>query len=387
MRVTAADARGTSATTRARRSSSGRAPDGARRPQRGRQDEPPRGDLLRLHRRARRGPRNDRELVRRGADDGARDRVDRRPRTAPPTCSRWGSTPGDGEVAAGRRRGLWTACRAAPARPLLERLPARAPRAGEGRARRAGAPTSTSLVAALWPARAETRAALLARARPAQRAARPDPRRRRRRPTRSTPGTPSWPATGVRADGRPRARPSALLAPLFAGRAARARACPSEAGAGVPPALGRRRRGRASRRSCAERREADIERGFTAHGPHRDDLAPRARRRAPCAPTAPRASSGSRCWRCCSPSATCSPTERGRPPLMLLDDVMSELDSARRELLAELLRAEGPERADHHRARPRARRLGDPAWPWSTWRPARPGRACTRSRSGREADR
>ena len=32
---------------------------------------------------------------------------------------------------------------------------------------------------------------------------------------------------------------------------------------------------------------------------------------------------------------------RGAPPLMLLDDVMSELDSARRERLAALVRADG----------------------------------------------
>jgi DNA replication and repair protein RecF len=32
---------------------------------------------------------------------------------------------------------------------------------------------------------------------------------------------------------------------------------------------------------------------------------------------------------------------RDRPPLMLLDDVMSELDRSRRELLAELLREGG----------------------------------------------
>ena len=32
---------------------------------------------------------------------------------------------------------------------------------------------------------------------------------------------------------------------------------------------------------------------------------------------------------------------RGRAPLMLLDDVMSELDADRRELLAELLRSGG----------------------------------------------
>ena len=32
---------------------------------------------------------------------------------------------------------------------------------------------------------------------------------------------------------------------------------------------------------------------------------------------------------------------RGRPPLMLLDDVMSELDATRRERLGELVRAGG----------------------------------------------
>ena len=32
---------------------------------------------------------------------------------------------------------------------------------------------------------------------------------------------------------------------------------------------------------------------------------------------------------------------RGRPPLMLLDDVMSELDATRRERLADLVRAGG----------------------------------------------
>ena len=41
----------------------------------------------------------------------------------------------------------------------------------------------------------------------------------------------------------------------------------------LPPALACRRRGRSSRRSSAERTDADLERGFTGHGPHRDDLA------------------------------------------------------------------------------------------------------------------
>jgi recombinational DNA repair ATPase RecF len=47
--------------------------------------------------------------------------------------------------------------------------------------------------------------------------------------------------------------------------------------------------------------------------------------------------------------------ERSRPPLMLLDDVMSELDLARRELLASELRRRRPERGHRNRARARAR--------------------------------
>jgi DNA replication and repair protein RecF len=90
----------------------------------------------------------------------------------------------------------------------------------------------------------------------------------------------------------------------------------------------------------AERRAADLERGFTAHGPHRDelqlllgDVALRAygsqgQQRAALLALlfAERALLASR---------------RARPPLMLLDDVMSELDAERRELLADLLRSGG----------------------------------------------
>ena len=54
---------------------------------------------------------------------------------------------------------------------------------------------------------------------------------------------------------------------------------------------------------------------------------------ASCASTAPRASSASPCSPCCSPSARRSPRSAGALPLMLLDDVMSELDGERRELL------------------------------------------------------
>jgi DNA replication and repair protein RecF len=90
----------------------------------------------------------------------------------------------------------------------------------------------------------------------------------------------------------------------------------------------------------AERRQADLERGFTAHGPHRDDLqllldgvalrayGSQGQQRAALLALlfAERELLGSR---------------RGRAPLMLLDDVMSELDAQRRELLADLLRSGG----------------------------------------------
>jgi DNA replication and repair protein RecF len=89
-----------------------------------------------------------------------------------------------------------------------------------------------------------------------------------------------------------------------------------------------------------ERRGADIQRGFTAHGPHRDELAfshdGRMLR-----------SYGSQGQQRIALLALLFAerevlmTEIGRPPLMLLDDVMSELDAARRERLAELLRSGG----------------------------------------------
>src|ERR687896_653624 len=88
----------------------------------------------------------------------------------------------------------------------------------------------------------------------------------------------------------------------------------------------------------AERRTADLERGFTAHGPHRDELqllldgvglraygSQGQQRTALLALLfAERELLAERC---------------ARPPLMLLDDVMSELDTERRELLAALLRS------------------------------------------------
>jgi DNA replication and repair protein RecF len=90
----------------------------------------------------------------------------------------------------------------------------------------------------------------------------------------------------------------------------------------------------------AERTDSDLERGFTGHGPHRDDLALRRDGRELRA-------YGSRGQVRLGLLALLLAereeleAERGAPPLLLLDDVMSELDVARRSRLIDVLRAGG----------------------------------------------
>jgi DNA replication and repair protein RecF len=90
----------------------------------------------------------------------------------------------------------------------------------------------------------------------------------------------------------------------------------------------------------AERVAGDLERGFTGHGPHRDDLALRREGR-------DLRTYGSRGQQRLGLLALLLAereelaAERGAAPLLLLDDVMSELDAARRERLAALLRRGG----------------------------------------------
>jgi DNA replication and repair protein RecF len=90
----------------------------------------------------------------------------------------------------------------------------------------------------------------------------------------------------------------------------------------------------------AERTDGDLERGFTGHGPHRDDLALRRDGRE-------LRSYGSRGQVRLALLALLLAereelaAERGSPPLLLLDDVMSELDATRRTRLVEVLRAGG----------------------------------------------
>jgi DNA replication and repair protein RecF len=90
----------------------------------------------------------------------------------------------------------------------------------------------------------------------------------------------------------------------------------------------------------AERRTADMERGFTAHGPHRDELQlllGGASLRAYGSQGQQRAALLALLFA----ERTLLAERRARQPLMLLDDVMSELDAERRELLAGLLRSGG----------------------------------------------
>jgi DNA replication and repair protein RecF len=90
----------------------------------------------------------------------------------------------------------------------------------------------------------------------------------------------------------------------------------------------------------AERTDGDVERGFTGHGPHRDELSLRRAGRELRA-------YGSRGQQRLGLLALLLAERelladtRGTPPLLLLDDVMSELDATRRGRLVDLLRAGG----------------------------------------------
>jgi DNA replication and repair protein RecF len=126
-----------------------------------------------------------------------------------------------------------------------------------------------------------------------------------------------------------------LLRPRFALAA-------SELGLAGEPELRYRPRSRAATAEelaaeLAERVDADLERGFTTHGPHRDDLALLRDGRELRA----YGSQGEQRLALLAlllGERAALEDERGAPPLLLLDDVMSELDAERRERLVERLR-------------------------------------------------
>ena len=192
------------------------------------------------------------------------------------------------------------------------------------------------VVAASWPARAPTRRAygralaqrnaLLAGIRSG-------------RSSRSS--LPAWDAELARHGIELRENRAAvvdLLAPRFAELAA-------ALGLGDEAELRYRPRSRAADAAglaaeLAERIDADLERGFTGHGPHRDDLALLREGRELRA----YGSQGEQRLALLAlllAERAALAEARDTLPLMLLDDVMSELDPDRRALLAQMLRAAG----------------------------------------------
>jgi DNA replication and repair protein RecF len=188
------------------------------------------------------------------------------------------------------------------------------------------------VVAALWPARAGTRRAYAAAL--GQRNALLASIRAGRA---SRASLPAWDGELARhgvvlmAD---RAATVERLRPRFADHAA---------ALGLEGELDLRYRPRATENlaaELAERHDSDLERGFTGHGPHRDDLALRRDGRE-------LRSYGSRGQVRLGLLALLLAereelaAERGAPPLLLLDDVMSELDATRRARLVQVLLASG----------------------------------------------
>src|SRR3954451_15536548 len=192
------------------------------------------------------------------------------------------------------------------------------------------------VIAALWPARVGARRAYTAALAPrnaliaAIRAGRA-----------GRGSLPAWDLELARHGVALAADRAAAVAELAAPFAATAEALGLEGGA----ELAYRPRSRATRAEelaaeLAERVEGDLERGFTGHGPHRDELVLRRDGRE-------LRTYGSRGQQRLSLLALLLAergvlaAERGAPPLMLLDDVTSELDALRRERLVELLREAG----------------------------------------------
>ncbi len=83
-----------------------------------------------------------------------------------------------------------------------------------------------------------------------------------------------------------------------------------------------------------ERLESDLQRGFTGHGPHRDEL----RLERDGRELRSYGSQGEQRLALLSlllAEREALAASRGRPPVLLLDDVMSELDASRREMLVD----------------------------------------------------
>ncbi len=122
-------------------------------------------------------------------------------------------------------------------------------------------------------------------------------------------------------------------------------ACCGELGLDGDPKLSYRPRSHASdldglRAELAERTDSDLERGFSGHGPHRDDLAA-AREGRDLRAYGSQGQQRLALLALLLAEREAIAARRETPPVMLLDDVMSELDQTRRHALVSLLRATG----------------------------------------------
>jgi DNA replication and repair protein RecF len=121
--------------------------------------------------------------------------------------------------------------------------------------------------------------------------------------------------------------------------------CCAELGLDGEPAIAYKPRSKATTADqlaaeLAERVDSDVERGFTGHGPHRDDVATtRAGRELRAYGSQGQQRLSLLAWLLAEREALAQ--RRQAPPVMLLDDVMSELDGRRRRALVDLLRAGG----------------------------------------------
>ncbi|MGA3361813.1 MAG: DNA replication and repair protein RecF [Solirubrobacteraceae bacterium] len=191
-------------------------------------------------------------------------------------------------------------------------------------------------VAALWPARAATRRAyhealaqrnaLLARVRGGR---------------SSSEALSSWNATLAEAGVLLAADRAAACARIEEGFATHA----LELGLGGVASLSYRRRSSAQSAEqlageLAERLDADLSRGYTTHGPHRDELL-LARDGRELRAFGSQGEQRLALLALLLAERDALAAERARPPLMLLDDVMSELDVAARARLAGELRRGG----------------------------------------------
>jgi DNA replication and repair protein RecF len=192
------------------------------------------------------------------------------------------------------------------------------------------------LVTALWPARAQNRSAynralsqrnaLIARVRSG---------------AAGSALLDTWDSELARAGASlmtDRAQACALVAPRFTERA-------GDLGLPEEATLSYRPRSRAAgaeelREELRARRDEDLQRGFSAHGPHRDEVVlAHAGRQLRAYGSQGQQRLGLLALLFAERDVLLE--ARGRPPLMLLDDVMSELDFARRERLVELLATGG----------------------------------------------